>query len=157
LLKKEKFMALKNQIDQDIKSAMLAKDQARLRSLRAIKSAILLAETEKNADAFDEKAEIKVLQRLVKQRKESAEIYKQQNRPDLLAIEKEEQEIIEQYLPKQLSREEVKKVINKIVEESGANNIKDIGKVMGLANSSLAGKADGKTISEIAREVLSAL
>jgi len=149
-------MALKNQIDQDIKSAMLAKDQARLRSLRAIKSAILIAETEKNAGVFDEKSEIKVLQRLVKQRKESAEIYQQQNRPDLFSIEKEEQEIIEKYLPKQLSREEIKKVILEIVEKNGATSVKDIGKIMGLANNVLAGKADGKTISEIVKEVLSA-
>jgi len=150
-------MALKNQIDQDIKSAMLAKDQARLRGLRAIKSAILLAETDKSAGVFDEQAEIKVLQRLVKQRKESAEIYEQQNRPDLLAIEKEEQEVIEQYLPKQMSRDEIKKVVEEIVTQVGAQSIKDIGKVMGKANSTLSGKADGKTISEIAKEVLTAL
>lgn len=150
-------MALKNQIDQDIKSAMLAKDQARLRSLRAIKSAILLAETEKNAGVFDEKSEIKVLQRLVKQRKESAEIYEQQNRPDLLAVEREEQEIIEEYLPKQLSRDEIRKSILEIVEKVGAKDIKDIGKVMGQANSTLGGKADGKTVSEIVKDVLSNL
>src|SRR5690606_27851780 len=127
-------MTLKNQIDQDIKTAMLAKDQARLRSLRAIKSAILLAETEKNAGAFDESSEIKVLQRLVKQRKESAEIYQQQNRLDLFTIEKEELEIIEQYLPKQLSRDEIKSKIVEIVQKSGASSIKDMGKVMGQAN-----------------------
>src|SRR5690606_37167454 len=117
LIVKSTPMALKNQIDQDIKSAMLAKDQVRLRSLRAIKSAILLAETEKNSGDFDEKAEIKVLQRLVKQRKESAEIYQQQNRPDLLAIEREEQEVIEQYLPKQMDRADIKKAIVEIVEK----------------------------------------
>src|SRR5690606_4584722 len=139
------------------KSAMLAKDQARLRGLRAIESAILLAETDKSAGVFDEQAEIKVLQRLVKQRKESAEIYQQQNRPDLLAIEREEQEVIEQYLPKQMDRADIKKAIVEIVEKIGAKDIKDLGKVMGSANSSLAGKADGKTISEIAKEVLSAL
>jgi len=150
-------MALKTQIDQDIKSAMLEKDQARLRGLRAIKSAILMAETDKNAGVFDEQAEIKVLQRLVKQRKESAEIYQQQNRPDLLAIEKEEQDVIEQYLPKQMSRDEVRKVIEEIVTQTGAQSVKDIGKVMGKANGVLSGKADGKTISEIAKEVLSAL
>lgn len=150
-------MALKTQIDQDIKSAMLAKDQARLRGLRAIKSAILMAETDKNAGVFDEQAEVKVLQRLVKQRKESAEIYEQQNRPDLLAIEKEEQDVIEQYLPKQMSRDEVRKIIEDIVTQTGAQSVKDIGKVMGKANGVLSGKADGKTISEIAKEVLSAL
>src|SRR5690606_31436219 len=116
----------------------------------AIKSAILMAETDKNAGVFDEQAEIKVLQRLVKQRKESAEIYQQQNRPDLLAIEKEEQDVIEQYLPKQMSRDEVRKVIEEIVTQTGAQSVKDIGKVMGKANGVLSGKADGKTISEIA-------
>ncbi len=150
-------MALKDQIDQDIKKAMLAKDQARLRSLRAIKSAILNAETEKNAGNFDESAELKLLQRLVKQRKESAEIYSQQNRPDLYAIEKEEQEIIESYLPKQLGRSEVEQAIRQLVAESGATSVKDMGKVMGMANKALAGQADGKTISEIVREVLSVL
>src|SRR5690606_36051264 len=104
-------MTFKNRIDQDIKTAMLSKDQARLRSLRAIKSAILIAETEKNANEFDEQAEIRILQRLVKQRQESAEIYKQQNRMDLLAIEKEEQEIIEQYLPKQMDQDELRSEI----------------------------------------------
>ncbi|TCK83540.1 GatB/YqeY domain-containing protein [Albibacterium bauzanense] len=147
-------MALKNQIDQDIKAAMLAKDQARLRGLRAIKSAILMAETEKNAGVFNEESEIKVLQRLIKQRKESAEIYQQQNRPDLYAIEKEEQDVIESYLPKQLDRDEIRKIILSIIEENGFTSIKDMGKVMGMSNKILAGKADGKTISEIVKEVL---
>ncbi|SRR5690554_1848833 len=147
-------MALKEQIDQDIKKAMLAKDQARLRSLRAVKSAILNAETEKNAGAFDESAELKLLQRLVKQRKESADIYLQQNRPDLYDIEKEELVIIESYLPQQLSRPEIEQAIRQIVADSGASSVKDMGKVMGLANKALSGKADGKTISEIVKEVL---
>ena len=147
-------MALKEHIDQDIKKAMLAKDQARLRSLRAVKSAILNAETEKNAGAFDESAELKLLQRLVKQRKESADIYLQQNRPDLYDIEKEELVIIESYLPQQLSRPEIEQAIRQIVADSGASSVKDMGKVMGLANKALSGKADGKTISEIVKEVL---
>src|SRR5690554_4496599 len=147
-------MALKNQIDQDIKAAMLAKDQARLRGLRAIKSAILVAETEKNAGVFNEESEIKVLQRLIKQRKESAEIYQQQNRPDLYSIEKEEQDVIESYLPQQLDKEEIRKIILSVVEENGFTTIKDIGKVMSMSNKILAGKADGKTISEIVKEVL---
>lgn len=133
---------------------MLAKDQARLRSLRAVKSAILNAETEKNAGAFDESAELKLLQRLVKQRKESADIYLQQNRPDLYDIEKEELVIIESYLPQQLSRPEIEQAIRQIVADSGASSVKDMGKVMGLANKALSGKADGKTISEIVKEVL---
>src|SRR5690554_2301072 len=147
-------MALKNQIDQDIKIAMLAKDQARLRGLRAIKSAILIAETEKNAGVFDDESEIKVLQRLIKQRKESAEIYQQQNRPDLYAIEKEELDVIESYLPQQLDKDEVRKIILAVIEENGFNGIKDMGNVMGMSNKVLAGKADGKTISEIVKEVL---
>ncbi|HUH17910.1 GatB/YqeY domain-containing protein [Albibacterium sp.] len=147
-------MALKNQIDQDIKTAMLAKDQARLRGLRAIKSAILVAETEKNAGVFNEESEIKVLQRLIKQRKESAEIYQQQNRPDLYAIEKEEQDVIESYLPQQLDKDEIRKIILSVVKENGFTSIKDMGKVMGMSNKILAGKADGKTISEIVKEVL---
>lgn len=147
-------MALKNQIDQDIKTAMLAKDQARLRGLRAIKSAILMAETEKNAGIFNEESEIKVLQRLIKQRKESAEIYQQQDRPDLYTIEKEEQDVIESYLPQQLDKDEIRKIILSVIEENGFTSIKDMGKVMGMSNKILAGKADGKTISEIVKEVL---
>lgn len=148
-------MSLKDTINQDIKSAMLAKDQARLRGLRAIKAAILVAETEKNADAFDADGEIKVLQRLVKQRKESAEIYKQQNRDDLYTVEKEEIDVIESYLPKQLSRDEVRAVVTSMVKQTGASTMKDMGKVMGAVNKELAGKADGRTISEIVKEVLS--
>jgi uncharacterized protein YqeY len=147
-------MALKNKIDQDIKVAMLTKDQVRLRGLRAIKSAILIAETEKNVGVFNDESEIKVLQRLIKQRKESAEIYQQQNRPDLYAIEKEEQDVIESYLPQQLNNDEVRKIILSVIEENGFNSIKDMGKAMGMANKILAGKADGKTISEIVKEAL---
>lgn len=149
-------MSLKDTVNQDIKSAMLAKDQARLRGLRAIKAAILVAETDKNAGTFGAEEEIKVLQRLVKQRRESAEIYKQQQRDDLFAIEQEEIDVIEGYLPKQLDKEQVRTKILKIVEQLGANSMKDMGKVMGAANKELAGKADGRTISEIVKEVLSA-
>jgi len=149
-------MSLKDTINQDIKSAMLAKDQARLRGLRAIKAAIIVAETEKNASEFDADGEIKVLQRLVKQRRESAEIYKQQQREDLLDIEQEEIDVIESYLPKQLDKEAVRAKVLEVVEQLGANSMKDMGKVMGVANKELAGKADGRTISEIVKEVLSA-
>lgn len=149
-------MSLRDTIDQDIKTAMLAKDQARLRGLRAIKAAIIVAETEKNAVVFGSEEEVKVLQRLVKQRKESAEIYKQQQREDLLTIEKEEIEVIEHYLPKQLTREEVEAKVLAVVKQLGASSMKDMGKVMGVANKELAGKADGRTISEIVKEVLSA-
>lgn len=149
-------MALENTINQDIKAAMLAKEEARLRGLRAIKSALLLAKTEKGAgDTLTEETEIKVLQKLVKQRKESAEIYLQQNRQDLYQIEKEEQDVIEEYLPKQLSREEIAKHVQGVIGEVGAVGMKDMGKVMGKVNQLLAGKADGKTIAEVVKEQLS--
>lgn len=148
-------MALQEKIDQDIKAAMLAKDNARLRGLRAIKAALLLAKTEKGAgDSLSEDAEIKVLQKLVKQRRESADIYQQQNRTDLYQVEMEEIEVIESYLPKQLDREEVVKIIKEIIAQTGASSIKDMGKVMGMANQKLAGQADGKTIAEVVKSLL---
>ena len=149
-------MSLQQKIDQDIKGAMLAKNEARLRGLRAIKAALLLARTEKGAsEDLNEEAEIRVLQKLVKQRKESAEIYKTQNREDLYKVEIEEQEVIEAYLPKQMDKEEIKNYISEIVSRTGASSIKDMGKVMGLANKELAGRADGKAISEVVKELLS--
>jgi uncharacterized protein len=149
-------MALQQQIDQDIKSAMLAKEEARLRGLRAIKAALLLARTEKGAsDVLTEENEIKVLQRLVKQRKESADIFKTQNREDLYKVEMEELEVIETYLPKQLDRAEIVASIEEIISKTGASSIKEMGKVIGLANKELAGKADGRTISEVVKELLS--
>lgn len=148
-------MALQEKIDQDIKAVMLAKDNAKLRGLRAIKAALLVAKTEKNAaDTLTEDTEIKVLQRLVKQRRESADIYKQQNREDLFQIENEEIEVIESYLPKQLDRKEVEQIIKSIISETGASSMKDMGKVMGLANQKLAGQADGKTIAELVKTLL---
>lgn len=148
-------MSLEQKINQDIKAAMIAKDAVRLRGLRAVKAAILLAKTEKaGVEELSEDAEIKVLQKLVKQRKESGEIYKTQGREDLFQTEFEEQQVIEEYLPKQLSREEVEAVIKNIIAETGAAGMKDMGKVMGAANAQLAGKADGKTISEIVKSSL---
>lgn len=148
-------MSLEQKINQDIKAAMLAKDNARLRGLRAIKAAILLAKTEKAAnEELTEEAEIKVLQKLVKQRKESGEIYKAQGREDLYQIELEEQNVIEEYLPKQLSREEIEEIVKKIIAETGASGMKDMGRVMGVANAQLAGRADGRTISEIVKSSL---
>jgi len=142
-------------IDQEIKKAMLAKDQAKLRGLRAIKAALLLARTEKgSAEEINEEAELKILQRLVKQRKESADIYKQQGREDLSVIEEEEIEVISQFMPQQLSREEVEALIAGLIKDSGAGSVKDMGKVMGLANKELAGKADGKLIAEIVKSQL---
>lgn|SRR5690554_2179186 len=148
-------MALQEKIDQDIKAAMLAKDNAKLRGLRAIKAALLVAKTEKNAaETLSEDTEIKVLQRLVKQRRESADIYKQQHRDDLFQIENEEIVVIESYLPKQLEREEVEQIIRQIISETGASSMKDMGKVMGMANQKLAGQADGKTIAELVKTLL---
>lgn len=142
-------------IDQEIKQAMLAKDQAKLRGLRAIKAALLLAKTEKgSAEEITEEAELKILQRLIKQRKESADIYKQQGREDLSVVEEEEIEVISKFMPKQLDRTEIEAVIAQIIKDSGANSVKEMGKVMGLANQELAGKADGKLIAEIVKTQL---
>ncbi len=142
-------------IDQEIKQAMLAKDQPKLRGLRAIKAALLLAKTEKgNVLEITEDTEIKILQRLVKQRKESAAIYKEQGREDLFTVEQEEIDIISQFLPKQLDQAEIEKVIARIIVETGATSIKEMGKIMGLANKELAGMADGKLIGEIVKSQL---
>ncbi len=142
-------------IDQDIKKAMLAKADARLRGLRAIKSALLLARTEKGAsEVISEETELKVLQKLIKQRKESAEIYQAQNRDDLYQIEKEEMQVIEAYLPQQMAPEEITAYLKDLIEKTGATSVKDMGKLMGTANKELAGKADGKTISEIVKQLL---
>jgi len=142
-------------IDQEIKQAMLAKDQAKLRGLRAIKAAILLAKTEKgHAEELTEDGELKILQKLVKQRKESATIYKEQGREDLYTVEQEEIDVISQFLPKQLDRAEIEEIVTKIIAGSGATSVKEMGKVMGLANAALAGKADGKLIGEIVKSKL---
>ncbi len=148
-------MSLTTQIDQDIKQAMLAKQAGKLRGLRAIKSALLIARTEKGAtEEVTPEAETKVLQKLVKQRKESAEIYKTQNRDDLYQVEMEELEVIEAYLPKQMSHGEVEAYLKDLVTRVGATSVKDMGKVMGAANKELAGKADGPTISEFVKQLL---
>lgn len=148
-------MSLTDKVNQDIKQAMLAKQEAKLRGLRAIKSALLLARTEKGAsEEINEETEIKVLQKLVKQRKESADIYEAQNRPDLYQIEKEEMEVIEAYLPKQMDKTEIEVFIKEVIGRVGATSVKDMGKVMGKANKELAGKADGKTISEVVKQLL---
>jgi uncharacterized protein YqeY len=148
-------MSLITQIDQDIKLAMLAKQPDRLRGLRAIKSALLLAKTEKGAaEELTEEAEIKVLQKLIKQRKESADIYRTQNREDLYEIEMEEMRVIEPYLPQQMTRFEIEGYLQELISRIGATSIQDLGKVMGTANKELGGKADGKTISEVVRQLL---
>jgi len=148
-------MSLITQIDQEIKQAMLGKQEARLRGLRAIKSALLLARTEKGAsEEVSQETEIKVLQKLIKQRKESADIYKTQNREDLYKIEAEEMEVIEGFLPKQMERGEIETYLKDLINRVGATSVKDMGKVMGAANKELAGKADGKTISEVVKQLL---
>ena len=146
---------ISNTIDQEIKKAMLAKDNAQLRGLRAIKAALLLAKTEKgSAEEISEETELKILQKLIKQRRESADIYKQQNREDLFKVEEEEIAVINQFLPQQLDRTEVAVIIENVIKQSGATSVKDMGRVMGLANKELAGKADGKLIAEIVKEKL---
>lgn len=146
---------LSETIDQEIKSAMLAKDQPRLRGLRAIKAAFLLAKTEKGQlEGLTEDSEIKLMQKLIKQRRESADIYQQQGRMDLFTVEQEEIEVISQFLPQQLSREEVEKEIIHLIESAGVTTIKEMGRIIGLASKTLAGKADGKLIAEIVKEKL---
>ena len=140
----------------ELKTAMLARDEKGLRSLRAIKAAILLAKTsEGSGGELREEDETKLLQKLVKQRKDSLEIYRQQNRTDLAQKEQEEIEIIEKFLPKQLSADELKAEVSAIINEVGASSPADMGKVMGAATKKLAGKADGKTISALVKELLS--
>jgi hypothetical protein len=148
-------MSLTDQINSDLKEAMKAKDTIRLTALRSIKSQLLLAATEKGADGeSSSEAGIKMLQKLVKQRKESAELYKAQGREDLAAPELAEAAIIEKYLPAQLTEDELKPILQAIVEKVGASGPQDMGKVMGMASKELAGKADGKTISTIVRQLL---
>jgi uncharacterized protein YqeY len=149
-------MSLKQQIDGDIKNAMLAKEKDKLRALRAIKSMILLAETEKGrAEVLSEEVEMKLLTKAVKQRKDSYELFKEQGRDDLAVIEKDELDVINTYLPKQLSEEEVRQELQKVIEQVGATGPQDMGKVMGAATKALAGKADGKTISGLVKSLLS--
>ena len=149
-------MSLKDKINQDIKSAMKEKDSIKLESLRAIKSAIILFETKEDSSSneLNESDEIKILQRLVKQRKESAQIFESQRRNDLAETEIIQSEFISKYLPKQLSEKEIEDIVLRIIEETNSSGMKDMGKVMGMATKELSGKADGKTISEIVRKNL---
>ena len=148
-------MSLETKINTDLKEAMKAKDQVRLRGIRAVKSAILLLKTDGSGKEIDEKAEIKMLQKLIKQRKDSLEIYEKQGREDLAVKEREEIEVISKYLPEQLSNEELEAKLKEIISETGASSMKDMGKIMGIANQKFAGKADGKTISGIVKNLLS--
>ncbi len=149
-------MSLKEQIDADIKTAMLARQKDDLLVLRSIKSMLLLASTEKGAkEEVSGEQEMKILVKAAKQRKESADIFKSNSRDDLAAKELMELEVINRYLPKQMSDEDVKAEIVKIVAQTGAESMRDMGKVMGMANKALAGKADGKLISTIVKSLLS--
>jgi uncharacterized protein YqeY len=149
-------MELETRINDEIKKAMLAREQEKLEALRAIKAAILLEKTKEGTTGnISEEVELKILQKLVKQRKESADIYAGANREDLAIKERFEASVIETFLPKQLSGEEVAEKIKLIISQTGATTIKDMGKVMGMASKELAGKADNKTISEIVRKLLS--
>jgi len=149
-------MELEKVINEDIKATMLARDVKKLEALRAIKAALLLEKTKEGTTGeIPESIELKLLQKLVKQRKESAEIYQGANREDLAEKELYEASIIEKYLPQQLPDEKVKEIIRNIITETGAVSMKDMGKVMGLANKELAGKADNKLISAFVKELLS--
>ncbi|HEY4208211.1 MAG TPA: GatB/YqeY domain-containing protein [Puia sp.] len=149
-------MSLEQKVMAELKTAMLAKNEAGLRGLRAIKAAIIVAKTSEGAGGvLKEEDETKLLQKLVKQRKDSLEIYQQQQRADLAQKEQEEIAIIEQFLPRQLSTEELKAALSKIIAETGASSPADMGKVMGAATKQLAGQADGKTISATVKELLS--
>ena len=148
-------MSLQVQINEEIKNAMRAKDTVALESLRAVKSAILLALTEGGAnEELAQEDEIKLLQRLVKQRKDSAAIYVQQGRQDLAEPELKQAEVIEKFLPKQLSETEVEAIISKLIAENGFSGMASMGQLMGLASKQLAGSADGKTISTIVKKLL---
>jgi len=149
-------MTLLNNLTDEIKSAMRAKDAAKLEALRAIKSAVLLAKTAATAqDELSEEEEIKLIQKLVKQRKDSATIYREQNRDDLTLPEETQAAVIAEFLPEQLEVPAIEKIIDAIIDKTGAQGMKDMGKVMGMSTKEMAGKADGKTISSIVRQKLS--
>jgi len=148
-------MSLEKKLMDAIKTAMKEKNQEALAALRAVKSELILVKTSGSSTELNETDENKILQKLVKQRKDSASIFSEQNREDLAMPELEQAEIISQFLPKQMSEGDVEKVVTSVIAQTGASSMKDMGKVMGLTNSQLAGKADGKTISGIVKRLLS--
>ncbi|MEA3447270.1 MAG: GatB/YqeY domain-containing protein [Bacteroidota bacterium] len=148
-------MTLQEKITRDMKEAMREKDKIRLAALRAVKSALLLMATDSQKKKIEPADELKMLQKQVKQRKDSAEIYTKQNRDDLAEIELKEAEVIESYLPDKLSPEEIEAEVKKIVDEVNASGMQDMGKVMGVANKKLAGRAEGKDIADKVKQVLS--
>ena len=148
-------MSLKLRIEQEIKTAMLQKNKDRLRALRAIKSMILIAETEKGAaNALNEEAEIKILSRAAKQRRDSLKVYQDQERKDLADIERDELKVIEDFLPRQLNADELETVVRDIIKNLGATSPKDRGKVMGRASRELSGKVDGKVLARLVKTLL---
>ncbi len=148
-------MSIQKQVMGQMKAAMKSKDKIALESLRALKSTFLLANTNGSGVDLSEDDELKIVQKLVKQRKDSAAIFDEQDRSDLSELEKAQAKVLEQFLPKQMGKEELKKVITEIVSKTGASSMKDMGKVMGMASKQLAGKADGKAISTTVKELLS--
>jgi len=149
-------MNLKSRIDEELKSAMRAKDQARLRTLRAIKTAFVLASSQKGASRdIDDADALKILQKLAKQRKDSLEIYEREGREDLAVVEREELKIIQAFLPEAISEEELEKILREIIERTGAKEPRDMGRVMGAAAARLAGRADNKSIAALAKKLLS--
>ncbi|MFZ4376989.1 MAG: GatB/YqeY domain-containing protein [Saprospiraceae bacterium] len=150
-------MSLEEKIMEDLKVAMKAQDKASMRGLRAVKSALLLLKTDGSGKEITPEREIQLLQKLVKQRRESIAIFEKENRTDLAEVEKEEVAVIEKYLPEALSDEELEKFIQGLILSSGASSVKDMGKVIGLASKELAGKADGRAISDMVKKCLAAL
>ncbi|MGH1336324.1 MAG: GatB/YqeY domain-containing protein [Aureispira sp.] len=148
-------MSLTDSINAGIKDAMKAKDNARKRTLRAVKAQLLLLQTSGEVEEITAAHEIKLIQKMVKERQDSYEIYQKQGREDLAQPEKEEMDILKEFLPKQMSKEELTAEIKAIIEQTGASSMRDMGKVMGTANKKFAGKADGKTISLLVKELLS--
>ena len=148
-------MGILANLTDEIKTAMRAKDSLKLEALRAIKSAVILEQTAAGgSDTLSDEQEIKLVQKLVKQRKDSAQIFREQNRPDLAEPEEAQAQVIAQFLPEQLSEEEITAIIKSIIEKTGASGMKDMGKVMGMASKEMAGKADGKTISTVVKAQL---
>lgn len=149
-------MSLEEKINKDLVVAMKAKDEVALRGIRAIKSAILLAKTDGSGQALDEAREVQMLQKLVKTRQESLDVYEKNNRPELAQKEREEIDIIRRYLPAMLEGAELEAIVKSIIAEVGATSAKDMGKVMGVASKQLAGKAEGRAISETVKKLLPA-
>ena len=147
-------MSLETRIMADLKTAIKEKDDAAKRSIRAIKSQILLVKTDGSGQELDEAAEIKLLQKMVKQRRDSLAIFEKEGRSELAQKEREEIAVIERYLPQQMDETELTQFLQKVVQQTGANSMKDMGKVMGMASKELAGRADGKTISTIVKKLL---